>query len=209
MIASAARRRLPRRVAQMLGQLRPERRLDHPARQLRQNTARSGDLLRLKALQRLLELVRGQQAHETINDVVGRHGRLLAVAVDAWLGLHSLRIRVLSRPRPGSGSPLRPTGSASTPTRQHKPNQLPQPHTEHRTDPGGRVVCTRYSDGRSRGAAMLNPPKEHAQPRNRRTHLDAQQQRPPLPGPFPTRPRPSTRPAQPPVLAQAHQETAP
>lgn len=42
---------------------------------------------------------------------------------------------VLSRPRPGSGSPLRPTGSASNPTRQHEPNRLPAPHTEARTEP--------------------------------------------------------------------------
>ena len=42
---------------------------------------------------------------------------------------------VLSRPRPEPGSPLSPTGFASIPARQHKPDRLPRPHTLRRTEP--------------------------------------------------------------------------
>jgi len=42
---------------------------------------------------------------------------------------------VLSRPCPEPGSPLSPTGFAAIPARQHKPNRLPRPHTEARTEP--------------------------------------------------------------------------
>jgi hypothetical protein len=38
-VAGAARRRLPRRIAQMLGQIGAQRRFDHPARQLREQHA--------------------------------------------------------------------------------------------------------------------------------------------------------------------------
>jgi hypothetical protein len=48
----------------MLGQLGAQRRLDHPARELREQSARSGDPLGLQALQRVLELRRRQQSRE-------------------------------------------------------------------------------------------------------------------------------------------------
>src|SRR4051812_49257632 len=61
MVARPARRRLARRIAKVPGQLGTERGLDHPARELGQQPARPGDLLRLEALQRVLERVLGQQ----------------------------------------------------------------------------------------------------------------------------------------------------
>ena len=50
-----ALRHAARRMAQMLGQLRPERRLDHPAGQPGQQPAGAGDLVRLKAPQRVFQ----------------------------------------------------------------------------------------------------------------------------------------------------------
>jgi hypothetical protein len=58
-IAGAARRRLPGRIAQMLGQFGTQRGLDHAARELGQQSARTGDLLRPQALQRALQRVLG------------------------------------------------------------------------------------------------------------------------------------------------------
>lgn len=72
MVAGAAGRGLPGPVAQVLVQLRSQRRLDHPARELRNQAAGAGDLLGLKALQRLLELLGRQQAGEPVNDLPGR-----------------------------------------------------------------------------------------------------------------------------------------
>jgi hypothetical protein len=54
-----------------LGQLGPQRPLDDPARQLRQQTARAGDLLGLKPLQRLLELLARQQTGQAIRLLLG------------------------------------------------------------------------------------------------------------------------------------------
>jgi hypothetical protein len=59
-VARTAGGRLPARIANGLGQLRAQRRLDHPARELREQPARAGDLLGLQAPEGLLELVRGQ-----------------------------------------------------------------------------------------------------------------------------------------------------
>jgi len=66
MVAGPARRRLPRRVAEVLGQLGAQRGLDHPARQLGHQPPRAGDLIRPEALQRVLQRIVGQQPREPI-----------------------------------------------------------------------------------------------------------------------------------------------
>jgi hypothetical protein len=71
-VAGAARRRLPRRVAQVLGQLGAQRRLQHPAGELAHQPTRPSDLLRPQSLQRILERVVGQQAREPIPDLLNR-----------------------------------------------------------------------------------------------------------------------------------------
>ena len=55
----------------MLAQLSTERRLDHPASELGQHAARARDLLGLKALQRISELLRGQQARKPVDKLGG------------------------------------------------------------------------------------------------------------------------------------------
>jgi hypothetical protein len=59
-------------MAHMLAQLGPERRFDHASGQLRQQPTRTRDLLRRKALQRILQRLLGQQAREAIHDVSRR-----------------------------------------------------------------------------------------------------------------------------------------
>jgi hypothetical protein len=61
-----------RRVAEMLGQLRPERGLNHPSRELGQQAARPRDVVGLKALHRVLERIRGQQTSEPIDRDIRR-----------------------------------------------------------------------------------------------------------------------------------------
>jgi hypothetical protein len=80
-VAGAARRRLPERIAQMAGQLGPQRGLDHPARELRQQPARARDLLRLEPLERVLERLGGQQLGEPVDLPRGKRlpDRLLAL----------------------------------------------------------------------------------------------------------------------------------
>ena len=60
-------------------------------------------------------------------------------------------------------SPLRPTGSASNLTRQHKPNQLPAPHTEGRTEPDGTITDDRHRAAARRvaGADPRSPSRLH------------------------------------------------
>src|SRR4029450_4720100 len=72
MVAGPARRRLPRRVAEVLGQLGAQRGLDHATGELAKHPARTGDLIGVKALQRLLELVAGQQTGQTLRRARGR-----------------------------------------------------------------------------------------------------------------------------------------
>jgi hypothetical protein len=72
MVAGPARRRLPRRVAEVLGQLGAQRGLDHATGELAKHPARTGDLIGVKALQRLLELVAGQQTGQTPRHLPGR-----------------------------------------------------------------------------------------------------------------------------------------
>ena len=71
-IAGAARRRLPGPIAQMLGQLGAQRRLDHPAGELRHQPAGTGDLVRLESVQRVLQRVVGQQPREPIARLINR-----------------------------------------------------------------------------------------------------------------------------------------
>ena len=54
----------------MLGQLRAQGGLDHPAGQPGEQAARASDLLRLKARQGLLELLPRQQAREPVDDLL-------------------------------------------------------------------------------------------------------------------------------------------
>jgi hypothetical protein len=71
-IAGAPGRRLPGLVAQVLGELGAQRRLDHAAGELREQAARASDLLRLETFQRLLELLAQQQAGQAIRHLPGR-----------------------------------------------------------------------------------------------------------------------------------------
>src|SRR3954447_11308026 len=116
MVARPARRRLARRIAKVPGQLGTERGLDHPARELGQEPARPGDLLRLEALQRVLERVLGQQARKPIpsplnRTLVRRRARRISPS-----GFHFLV---------GRGGLYRPSAG---------PRRSPRPHTLHRTD---------------------------------------------------------------------------
>jgi len=54
-------------MPQTLGKLGAQRGLDHPAGQLRQQAARAGDLLGLKALQRVLQRPGRQQPGEPVD----------------------------------------------------------------------------------------------------------------------------------------------
>jgi hypothetical protein len=60
------------RMAEVISQLGAKGGLDHPARELGEQAARPGDLLRLKTLQGLLKLSFRQQAGEAVNDLLGR-----------------------------------------------------------------------------------------------------------------------------------------
>jgi hypothetical protein len=106
LVARAARRRLPGRIAQLLGQLRPQRRLDHAARQLREQTPGTGDLLRPQSLQGVLQRVTRQQPRQPIAHVLNgtirppRPRRVTLTEPDLLLG-H----RWLSRPNGPRRSP--------------------------------------------------------------------------------------------------------
>ena len=120
MVGRAARRRLPGLVAKVLGQLGAQRGLDHPARQLREQAARAGNLLGLKAVQCVLQLLGGQQSGQPVSELLGRPGRTVAGALGG-LGLRVLcshrgpfrpRRRVAPAARPSRGSrPARPDAS--------------------------------------------------------------------------------------------------
>jgi hypothetical protein len=71
MVPRAPWRCLAGRIAQVLGQLGAQRRLDDPAGELRQQAARARDLLGLKPLQRLLELLARQQTGQAIGQLLG------------------------------------------------------------------------------------------------------------------------------------------
>jgi hypothetical protein len=62
-----ALRHAARRMPEMLGQLGAERRLDHSARELRQQAARPRDVIGIEALQRVLERVRRQELGEPVD----------------------------------------------------------------------------------------------------------------------------------------------
>ena len=94
----------------MLGQLGPQRGLDHAARQLRQQPARAGDLLGLKALQRVLQRVRRQQPGQPVDRSIRRTLRCVGAL---------RRISLGSRCLDGHRCPSRPQG----------PNRSPRPHT--------------------------------------------------------------------------------
>ena len=84
-----AARDTARRVTEVSGQLGLQRRLDHAAGQLRQQPARPGDLLALKALQGVLQGLLGQQAGQTVDDRLSDPLiRLLGASAPAPLGLH-------------------------------------------------------------------------------------------------------------------------
>jgi Transposase IS116/IS110/IS902 family len=120
-VRGAAGGRLPGRVAQVAAQLGSEGGLDHPAGELGQEPAGTSDLLRLKALERALEHLRGQQTRKTINDLIRQlrapsrirflrgHQRCPLPAPTPWSlaaspsGLHG------SRPRPQTVVSVTPT----------------------------------------------------------------------------------------------------
>ena len=125
----------------MLGQLGAERGLDHPPRELGEQATRPGDLLRVEALQRVLELIPRQQAGEPVDRVLAVPRRIAGHYLDG-AGLRCLRVRGHGGSFPGrarariADSPLR--GSSSNRARQHEP--LGQTQTSHtpsdRTGPG-------------------------------------------------------------------------
>jgi very-short-patch-repair endonuclease len=104
-------------MAEMLGQLDPQRGLDHPTGQLAQQPARPGDLIGLKALQRVVKRLGRQQLGQPVDRRPRRTLRRLGA-----LRTISLRIRDGAD---GHRCPSRPQG----------PNRSPRPHTLHRTDP--------------------------------------------------------------------------
>ena len=124
-IASAARRRLSGRITQMVCQLALQGRLDHPARQLRQQPAGPGDLLSLKALQCVREVVPGNRPAR--RSTASCDGCSLTRA-DSGGFFVSMLMGVLSRP-PRLGTPTSPTGFAVIPNRQQRPIGYPD-HTQ-------------------------------------------------------------------------------
>src|SRR3954454_7831773 len=62
-------------MAEMTGQLGPQRRLDHPARELADQPARAGDPLQLDALERLVERVTRKQLVEAVTHRLGQIAR--------------------------------------------------------------------------------------------------------------------------------------
>src|SRR3954470_1310054 len=62
-------------MAEMPGQLGPQRRLDHPARELADQPARAGDPLQLDALERLVERVTRKQLVEALTHRLGQIAR--------------------------------------------------------------------------------------------------------------------------------------
>jgi hypothetical protein len=131
-VAPPSRRPLAGRVAQVLGQLGTQRRLDHPAGQLRQHAARPDDLFRRQAPQRVLELSRRQQPGEPIDDVNDRRPRRrLGTGRVGRGGLRLLRGHGGPLPaRAAIRSPPRPPGSATRGPRRQAASVTP---TSHRT----------------------------------------------------------------------------
>src|SRR3954462_986518 len=130
-----ALRHAARRMAEMLGQLGAQRGLDHAARELGQQPARAGDVVGLKAVQRVLERLRRQQTGEPVDHGIRRTLR----SVDALRRI-SLRIRDGLN---GHRCPSRPQG----------PNRSPRPHTLHRTDPD--ELIARVARAGARGPTLL------------------------------------------------------
>jgi len=136
MVARAARWCLPGRIPETVGQLALKRGLDHTARELREQPSGPGGPVELEAFQRVLQLVRRQQASETINDLLGRPSSLrLGVRVEI------LGLRAHQGPFPAARlaeNRSSPYGLRSDPQPATTADWLPRPHTEHRTDPRGR-----------------------------------------------------------------------
>ena len=111
-VAGPAGRRLAGRIAQVLGQLGAQRGLDHPARELRQQPARAGDLLRAQgpsARPRARRPATGRRA--------GRQRSAGAPAADSLPGgavavdsVFCVVIGVLSRPARRAPLPASPSG---------------------------------------------------------------------------------------------------
>ncbi len=115
----------------MVCQLALQSRLDHPARELRQQAAGARYLLRVKALQRVRELVRGQQARKPVHGVLRW---LLAHESRFW---RVLRLDAHGGPLPAApvGNPRSPYGLRGDPQPATTADRLPRPHTKDRTDP--------------------------------------------------------------------------
>jgi hypothetical protein len=115
-VARAARGRLTGRVAEVLAQLGAQRGLDHAPGELRDQAARPGDLVGLKALQRVLQGAGGQKP-----------GQTLARLLNRTLGPHRARRVTLTRDFL--------LGHHGCPSRPQRADRSPRPHTLHRTDP--------------------------------------------------------------------------
>ena len=145
----------------MLAELGPQRGLDHTARQLREQPARAGDLLRRQALQRVLQRVRRQQRRKPIqgsptSTLIKRSARRVT----------HIRLEFLL----GHEAPSRPERAAS----------VTRPHTEHRTDPAPQT-----RGGHDRAAAR----RQRARRELRRQLYDRADRRPRLADPHATRAR--------------------
>jgi hypothetical protein len=126
MVASPARRCLPRRIAQMVGQLALQRGVDHPPRELGEQAARAGDLRRVKPFERVLQRLCGQQASQAVlhplRQLIRLHlGLPEAATLRGGLLGHVLHDEWGPLPAaPDPGSPLAP-GAPVEPGSAHKP----------------------------------------------------------------------------------------
>ena len=142
----------------MARQLGPQRGLDHPARELRQKPARARDLLRLQALERILQRPGGQQLGQTIGLPRGEHlpNRLVLLRGQ---GVSSPGPPPRSLAPPPSGRrgsrPARQTAVSVTPT-SHRTSDRPNPSRlgEPRGDALDACWSLRPRAGTSRSGAI-------------------------------------------------------
>ena len=124
-------------MAEVLGHLGLQRRLDDPAGQLGQQPARAGELLGLKALDGVIQRLLGQQPGEAVDDLLRRLlgsappacGRRLDFMVLMVMGSFLRAARRPDRPLAPPGLPSQAGTAPCTAVAS------PRPHTLHRTDP--------------------------------------------------------------------------
>jgi len=154
-VPDPARRRLTRRIAQMLGQLALERRVDHPTRELREQPALAGDLVRVKTLQRVLQCLLGKQLPQAITrrlrklPRIDRGTRRTATTTRRGLLTHLLhdeRGPFSAAPRVGIAAP--PYGLRVEPDPATRAESVTR--TSHRSSDRTRLACCLAAASRSR-----------------------------------------------------------